>query len=87
MRNVALSDAKDNLSTFVEAAASGDEIVITRHGKPKAKLVSAVEQDESRRGEIDAAFATLARIRSDLRTRGMTATIDELIAWKNEGRP
>lgn len=38
-REVALYDAKNSLSTLVsEVEASGEEIVITRHGKPAAKL-------------------------------------------------
>jgi len=34
-----LSEAKDQLSSLVDRAASGEEIVIARHGKPLAKLV------------------------------------------------
>jgi prevent-host-death family protein len=36
---VNLSEAKDQLSSLVERAASGEEIVIAKHGKPRAKLV------------------------------------------------
>jgi len=35
-----LSEAKDQLSSLVERAASGEEIVIAKHGKPLVKLVS-----------------------------------------------
>lgn len=39
MREVALYDAKNNLSALIaEIEASGEEIVITRHGAPAAKL-------------------------------------------------
>ncbi|HEY4170282.1 MAG TPA: type II toxin-antitoxin system prevent-host-death family antitoxin [Reyranella sp.] len=34
-----LSEAKDQLSSLVDRAASGEEIVIAKHGKPLAKLV------------------------------------------------
>lgn len=40
-RAVNLRAAKDQLSSLVEAAARGDEVVITSHGHPKAKLVAA----------------------------------------------
>lgn len=33
-----LSEAKDQLSSLVDRAASGEEIVIAKHGKPLAKL-------------------------------------------------
>jgi prevent-host-death family protein len=34
-----LSEAKDQLSSLVEQAASGEEIIIAKHGKPRVKLV------------------------------------------------
>jgi prevent-host-death family protein len=34
-----ISEAKDQLSSLVDQAASGEEIVIAKHGKPLAKLV------------------------------------------------
>jgi len=36
---VNLSEAKANLSKLVDRAAAGEEIVIAKAGKPKAKLV------------------------------------------------
>lgn len=36
---VNLYDAKTNLSKLVERAASGEEIIIAKAGKPKARLV------------------------------------------------
>ena len=39
MREVALYDVKNNLSALIaEVEATGEEIVITRHGAPAAKL-------------------------------------------------
>lgn len=34
-----LYEAKNQLSSLVERAASGEEIVIAKHGKPRVKLV------------------------------------------------
>jgi prevent-host-death family protein len=36
---VALYDAKTHLSSLVDRAAEGEEIVISKSGKPKARLV------------------------------------------------
>ncbi len=36
---VNIYDAKTNLSKLVDRAAAGEEIIITKTGKPKAKLV------------------------------------------------
>jgi prevent-host-death family protein len=87
MRHVALSEAKDHLSEFVAAAEAGQEITITRHGRPAAKLVAASPLPDRRRAEKLAALDRLAEIRAELRAQGMTATVEEMISWKNEGRP
>ena len=38
MTKVNVYDAKTNLSRLLDRAAAGEEIVITRHGRPVAKL-------------------------------------------------
>jgi prevent-host-death family protein len=40
MKQVNLYQAKTDLSALVEAAAGGEEIIIAKNGKPKAKLVA-----------------------------------------------
>ena len=86
MRHVALSEAKDHLSEFVAAAEAGQEITITRHGKPAARLVAVDAQPDARTAAKRAAIDRLAEIRAELRARGMTATVEEMINWKNEGQ-
>lgn len=86
MRHVALSEAKDHLSEFVAAAEAGQEITITRHGKPAARLVAVDGQPDARNAAKRAAIDRLAEIRTELRARGMTATVEEMISWKNEGQ-
>jgi prevent-host-death family protein len=39
--NVSVYDAKTNLSRLLDRAANGEEVVITRNGRPVAKLVPA----------------------------------------------
>jgi prevent-host-death family protein len=41
MTNISIADAKARLSELVERAEAGDEICITRRGKPVAKLTAA----------------------------------------------
>lgn len=38
---VALRDAKANLSELTDAAAAGEEVVISKHGQPVARLTQA----------------------------------------------
>jgi len=47
--NVNVYAAKTNLSRLLDRAAKGEEIVITRNGRPVAKLVSALPSRKPRK--------------------------------------
>ena len=50
MKEIALHDAKNRLSALInEMEASGEEIVITRHGRPAARLAPVVVPDDPER--------------------------------------
>jgi len=86
MRHVPLAAFKDRASEYISAAERGEEIIITRHGKPAARLTTAVDREDRQRRAREA-LARLMEHRERMRAEGRTATIEELIAWKNEGRP
>jgi prevent-host-death family protein len=44
MKHVGIFDAKTHLSSLVDEVEKGREIVITRHGKPVARLVKAEDR-------------------------------------------
>lgn len=46
MREIQLRDAKATLSAVVDEAMQGETIVITRHGKPQAVVVSFSEWEK-----------------------------------------
>jgi prevent-host-death family protein len=46
---VNIYEAKTQLSSLVERAARGEEIVIAKAGKPMAKLMPLADKDESRK--------------------------------------
>ncbi len=48
MSVVSLYDAKTKLSSLVDRAAAGEEIVITKNGRPQAKLVAIPFQGKTR---------------------------------------
>jgi prevent-host-death family protein len=50
---VSLYEAKTRLSSLVDEAAAGAEIVIAKHGKPLAKLVPFREQSRRRAGRAN----------------------------------
>ena len=87
MRHIPIAEFKDHLSELVAAAAAGEEIVITRHGKAAAKLIPLEDALEVRRKRAREALRGMEQARERMRAEGRTATMDEIIAWKNEGRP
>ena len=41
---ISVSDAKGQLTDLVKRAEAGDEVILTRHGQPVARLVPAKEK-------------------------------------------
>jgi prevent-host-death family protein len=71
-------EAKTHLSSLLERAAAGEEVVITKHGKPMARLVGASDLDAVR-GED--AFARLKELRKGTTLGGLSWR-----ALRDEGR-
>lgn len=84
MKHVGIFEAKTHLSTLVDEVAKGGEVVITRHGKPVAKLVRVrpelTEEQIARRRK---AIAGLRGIASRLK---INPTHEEIKSWIDEGR-
>ena len=78
MREVQASDAKTHLPRLLDDVEAGETIVITRHGKPIARLVP----DEERRNAE--ARAAMEEIRA-LRKRVGKAPLQELLDARHEG--
>ena len=78
MITVGAFEAKTHLSALLDRVAGGEEVIITKHGKPIARLVSAVQIDRTR---VNEAFEKLKALR-----KGKTL---EGLSWKtlrDEGR-
>lgn len=84
MRTVALAEAKDHFSELVAAAQAGEEIIITRHGRPAARLMPA---EDDRRARKKQAIEEMIALGQEMRAKYGPTPIEDLIAWKNEGRP
>ena len=87
-RHVPISEFKDHVSEWVLAAEQGEDVIITRHGRATVRLQLVTEDggEVSRRRKAREAMDRILARREAMRAKGMTATIDELIAWKNEGQ-
>ena len=79
MKQIQASMAKAQFAELLDDVERGETIVITRHGKPIARLVR--EEDE-RRADALRAMAELKELR---KTAGR-ATVEEIVAWRDEGR-
>lgn len=58
MRTVKLHEAKAYLSELIEEVVRGEEVVISRHGKPVAKLSGLAPQNRRELGFYPIAFGT-----------------------------
>ncbi len=59
MHAIGLFEAKTHLSELVARAERGEEVVITRHNKPVAKLVPVKRPPKSRGAQRERALAVL----------------------------
>ena len=85
MKHVGIFEAKTNLSALVEEVGKGVEVVITRHGRPVAKLVAY--EGEASDAIVAKRKQAIAEIREMARRRGLRISIDEIKSWIDEGRP
>jgi prevent-host-death family protein len=78
MREVQASEAKTHLPSLLDAVERGETVIITRHGKPIARLVPEAAH---RRAELDRVFAEI----EELRKRMPRISVEELLEARHEG--
>jgi prevent-host-death family protein len=81
-----LFEAKTHLSELVARAEQGEEVIITRHNRPVAKLVPIAEAQQFDRAGREAAVARIEALREGLRARHGSLTTSEIVSWVREGR-
>ena len=69
MITVGAFEAKTHLSNLLERVAEGEEVVITKHGRPVARLVSAAQIDRER---VNQAFEKLKLLRKQTTLGGLS---------------
>ena len=78
VKKIGAFEAKNRLSELLDAAENGEEVVITKHGRPVAKLVPV---DDADRAKVRETIEWFKDFRKKHPLRGLK--IKELI---NEGR-
>lgn len=79
MREVQASEAKTHLPRLLDEVERGETIVITRHGRPIARIVPEADR---RRADLERAVADLQALRRRLAGR---ITLEELLSARHEG--
>lgn len=82
MTEVGTLEAKNRLSSLLDQVLEGGEVIITRHGRPVAKLVAVdagSSGEEARRRVIEATH----RLRGSIQPKGRPISWESL---KNAGR-
>lgn len=83
MITVGAFEAKTKLSELLDRVERGEEIVITRHGKPVARLVG---DHASRRSEAASVMTGIKAMREKLRSGGVHFTVEDILSARDEGR-
>jgi prevent-host-death family protein len=78
MRHVQSSEAKARLSELLDEVEQGETIVITRHGRPVARIVPEAQR---RQKEIDRAMEEIR----ELRKQTGRITLEEILSARHEG--
>ena len=78
MREIQASEAKAHLASLLDEVERGETVVITRHGKPIARIVPEAHR---RQEEIDRAIENIKA----LRHRTGKIPLDELLSARHEG--
>lgn len=81
MREVGAFEAKNTLGSLLDLVQGGEEVVITRHGKPVARLVKEVASAD-RRDRARRAGEAIRRLSEGVRLDGVS-----LKSLVDEGRP
>ena len=79
VREIGAFEAKTHLSALLDAVAAGETVIITKRGRPVARLVPHDAADREDRGLAAAALRALRR-------RIGWASVDEILALRHEGR-
>ena len=79
MKEIQSSVAKAQFAELLDEVERGETVIITRHGKPVARIVP---DDQARKQRFDRAVVRM----QERRKQNKPVTAEEIIAWKNEGR-
>jgi prevent-host-death family protein len=78
MRSIQSAEAKARFSSLLDDVERGETIVITRHGKPIARIVPEIDDVRARRHEAIEAIKAFRKTMPRM-------TIEEILSARHEG--
>lgn len=83
MPSYSVATSKDKLSSLIDKALAGEEVVITRRGKPAARLVPVAENAPPRK-DVRAAMEELREWQKTQRPLDIDIPYHRFSEWLNE---
>jgi prevent-host-death family protein len=84
MRQVGAFEAKNTFGSLLDRVEAGEEILITRHGKPAARLAPAHSISDADRARAHAALERMDQRRKEMKLGPFDW--EEWKAYRDEGR-
>jgi len=78
MREIRASEAKAHLPSLLDDVERGETLIITRHGKPIARIVP---EGDLRQAEVDRVLAEIEKFRKTM----PRIPLEEIISGRHEG--
>jgi prevent-host-death family protein len=78
MREIQASEAKAHLASLLDDVERGETLIITRHGKPIARLVP---EADLRQAEVNRAIADIEKFRKTM----PRIPLEEILSARHEG--
>ena len=79
MHTIQASEAKTKFLSILDDVERGESVIVTRHGKPVARIIPEAEVDRDR---VTRAMQSIREIRK----RTKPVSIEEILAMRDEGR-
>jgi len=79
MQTIQASEAKTKFLSILDDVERGESMIITRHGKPIARIIPEAQVDQER---MQRAVKSILEIRK----RTKPVSIEEILSARNEGR-
>jgi prevent-host-death family protein len=79
MQTIQASEAKTKFLSILDEVERGASIIVTRHGKPIARIIPEAQIDRQR---VEQAIQSIREIRK----RTKPVSIEEILAMRDEGR-